>query len=153
MSELSPKQAVILLLEAIGLPEKFSGVIQVFHGQNHGVRHVVAEGKTHFIDKRYKLTLIPALKSIAAPVLRESGGSMTYRLHDGISIDIKFESYEVEREIKADLQKNRGTFRLSKVAFMSTMNRIVLNNWIKMIKRGKSSTPLFQLKTQYAKLA
>ena len=153
MSELSPKQTVILLLEAIDLPEKFSGVIQVIHGQNHGVRHVVAEGKTHFIERKYKTNLIPALKSIASPLLRESGGSITYRLHDGISVDIKFEDLALQNEIKAEQLQNKGKFYLSKTIFMHTLTRITLDNWIKLIERGESSTPLIQLKTQYAKLA
>lgn len=153
MSEFTPRQTVKLLLEALSLPDHFSGVIKIVHGQNWGVRHVIADGKTYFIGKKYKKSLIPALKVIASPVLRSSGGTMTYRLHDGVSIDIKFESYEEQAEVKADLERNRNTFKISKVLFMSVMNKIVVNNWVKSIRRGKSNIPLNQLKTEYAKLA
>lgn len=153
MVEISPRQAIQLLLEATGQSATYSGKIEVVHAQNWGIRHIIINGKTFFMDKRYKNTLTPALKAMATPVIRSGGGVMTYRLHDGVSVDIKFESYEEQKEIKEDLQNNRGTFKLSKVAFMATLNKFVLRRWIGLIERGKSSTPLQELTNQYAKLA
>ena len=70
-----------------------------------------------------------------------------------VSINIKFEDLALQNEIKAEQLQNKGKFYLSKTIFMHTLTRITLNNWIKLIERGKSNTPLIQLKTQYAKLA
>jgi len=153
MSTLSPRQTIRFLLEATGCPENYSGEIDVIHAQNWGVRHAIIKGKTHFIDKRYKENLIPALKAVAAPVLRPGGGIMTYRLHDGVSVDIKFESHEEQKEIQEEAKRTRGTFKLSRSAFMAAMNKIMGGRWIDAIERGKSSTPLLELTTQYAKLA
>lgn len=153
MSTLSPRQTIQLLLEATGCPDNYSGEIDVVHAQNWGVRHVIIKGKSHFIDKRYKDTLKPALKAVAAPVLRPSGGTMTYRLHDGVSVDIKFESHEEQKEIREEAKRTRGTFSLSRSAFMAAMNKLMGRRWIHFVERGKSSTPLQELTTQYAKLA
>ena len=153
MSTLSPRQTIQLLLEATGCQENYSGEIDVIHAQNWGVRHVIIKGKTYFIDKRYKESLVPALKALAAPLLRPSGGIVTYRLHDGVSVDIKSESHEEQKEIQEEAKRTRGTFKLSRSAFMAVMNRWVLKKWIIVIERGKSSTPLQELTTQYAKLA
>lgn len=153
MSTLSPRQAIQLLLEATGCPQNYSGEIDVVHAQNWGVRHVIIKGKTHFIDKRYKENLIPALKAIAAPVLRPGGGTTTYRLHDGISVNIRFDSYEDRKEIREENSKNKHFLFISKAAFRAALNKIMGERWIQSIGRGKSSTPLQELTTQYAKLA
>lgn len=153
MSTLSPRQTIQLLLEATEQPKNYSGKIEVIHAQGLGVRHVIIKGKTYFIDKRYKENISPALKALAVHLLRPSGGIMTYRLHDGVSVDIKFESHEEQKEIREEIQKNRGTFSLSRSAFMAAMNKLMGRRWIHFVERGKSSTPLQELTTQYAKLA
>jgi hypothetical protein len=122
MSELTRKQAISILLEAIDEPTTYSGNLKIVYGQQWGIRHVVTAKKTSFIPKVYKSILSPALKILGIlSYIQPSGGMIDFRLHNGLIVTLRPRHYDRNSNTRRINGLNRIIFKIDKSSFLQSM--------------------------------